>query len=178
MFSLFKEVREAFRQWAAMEGPPAMLPPSPPEKTWPTNRLLKLDIDGNMALTETDLVPRIKSLSAEDKLRLLPILVTEISAGAGSGLTVMHLEKMMNTVKGTVVTPTLPVFLTGRLKRQEIRDVNTGVISTENSALVVEIADLVRMGSVGMRVKIQNLSTKEKRELLSLLENELAGNDC
>jgi len=153
MFSKFREIREAFS----------------------TNRLLKLDdVSGEMILADSELVPKIRSLSNMEKLNLLPVLVHEILKGVGSELTAIHLEKLLNTVKGRTVKPTLPVFATGQLKQQEILQTETGVLRKGSDAiLLVELKDLTKFGSVGLRTKILNLSVEDKADLLLLLEHEL-----
>jgi len=144
-----------------------------------TDLAMKLDADGNILICDgINIGLRIQNLTNHERLQLLPFLVRELAKDFDKEFVVKQLVAVMNKLLSSTelhidrpLTPKLPLLAKGKIKTQEIENTGTGVVTQE--VLVVELQDLVKMGRVGLAVRIQNMEKEEKLGLLKLLARDL-----
>ncbi len=141
-----------------------------------TDRVLKLDADGNMIMGDgININLRIKNLTRMEKIQLLPFIASMLCEDISTDFTVVQLTKILNQLiekaplKEAPKMP--PVWIKGKVKTQTVEEINTGIKC--ETALIVELADLVKMGRVGLAVRIQNMEKEEKLSLLKLIARDL-----
>jgi len=147
------------------------------EPKFRTDKVLRLDADGNIIVGDgINIGLRIKNLTLTERLQLLPFLVNELQKETTQEFLIAQLTKLLNLlVEGTRVERPAPkpppIWIKGKIASQQISDVATG--GKREGALIVELADLVKMGKVGLVVRIQNMEHDEKLSLLKLLARNL-----
>jgi len=143
-----------------------------------TDLAAKLDAQGEILICDgINIGLRIQNLADGERLQLLPFLARELAKDFGKDFTIKQLVTISNllmTKEGDYFPrqpPKLPVLATGKLKTQTIENTGTGQVT--QVPLIVELKDIAKMGEVGVKVHIQNLTKDEKIGLIKLIGRDI-----
>lgn len=144
-----------------------------------TDLAAKLDVNGEILICDgINIGLRIQNLTDGERLQLLPFLARELAKDFGKDFAVSQLVAVTNKLlTGNQIAqekppaPKLPILATGKLKTQTIENTGTGQVT--EAALIVELKDIAKMGQIGVKVHIQNMTKDEKIGLIKLIAKDI-----
>ena len=142
-----------------------------------TDLAAKLDVNGDILICDgINIGLRIQNLTDGERLQLLPFLARELAKDFGKDFAIKQLVAISNIMIATDESirkqpPKLPVLATGKIKTQTIENTGTGQVT--KAALIIEMKDIAKMGEVGVKVHIQNMTKDQKIGLIKLIGKDI-----